>query len=268
MAAIHMRLVVALVLLVSFWMPTTEASPAIDKASLVRIPHTARGREMARPFILPIAGSVGSTPLSISVDSGVVVDIRENTTTAPDLIEYLTLALSALVFSGVLYLIIIIFRRDVIRGATAVVKGGAAFATEPSVRRTAGWSQTSSRAVLHVLSGDEPNRRPFPLIKGSTRLGRDAALVDVVFENPHVSRLHARIEEEAGHFAIYDEGSTSGTYVNDVDVPVTGCVLQHNDCIDLGSVQLRFELPGASPLISEGPSAHHHDSDDTEPFRL
>jgi len=149
-------------------------------------------------------------------------------------------------------LYLLIFRREVVREATSAVKRGIATATAPFLKeRTTKRPQGQARAVLVVVSGDDPNRQPIPLIRENTKLGRDSALADVLFEDRHVSRLHARIrEEEPGRFNIYDEGSTSGTYVNDELVPMTGRWLDHGDEIDLGPVRLRFELAGASGVPS------------------
>jgi len=106
-------------------------------------------------------------------------------------------------------------------------------------------------------------------------------LANIVFNEPTVSRLHARIvEEEDGAFRIYDEGAANGTYVNYEPVTMAGQWLQHNDLINLGRVQLQFRLRGVSPedepttpIASEAhPSAVHMDSDasmetgDTEPL--
>ena len=159
---------------------------------------------------------------------------------------YAALALAALALLGVLYLLL--FRREVVREATTVVRRGIATATAPFLKeRAVKRPQGQARAILVVIAGDDPNRQPIPLVRENTKLGRDAALADVIFEDPHVSRLHARIrEEEPGRFNIYDEGSTSGTYVNDELVPMTGKWLDHGDEVDLGPIRLRFELAGAT----------------------
>ena len=58
------------------------------------------------------------------------------------------------------------------------------------------------------------NRR-IELTSQHTKLGREPSLVDVVFADRSVSRLHPRISEEhEGEYVLYDEGSSSGTYVN------------------------------------------------------
>ena len=57
-----------------------------------------------------------------------------------------------------------------------------------------------------------------------------------------MSRYHCRIVEEAdGALRLFDEGSTSGTYVNYKQVDIRGQLLQHGDQIHIGPVGFRFE---------------------------
>jgi pSer/pThr/pTyr-binding forkhead associated (FHA) protein len=74
-------------------------------------------------------------------------------------------------------------------------------------------------------------------------LGREATVSDIVFNDRSVSRRHARLEAAPdGAFRIYDEGSTSGTWVNFTLVPVgEGWELRPGDLVNLGRVQLRFK---------------------------
>ena len=95
-------------------------------------------------------------------------------------------------------------------------------------------------------------------ITGSVlRLGREASLADVIFSDRSVSRLHARIAIAEGVFKIFDEGSTSGTWVNFNQIPAEGGhELKPGDMINLGRVQLRFQLRGEiSPQSPNGKSA-------------
>jgi pSer/pThr/pTyr-binding forkhead associated (FHA) protein len=76
------------------------------------------------------------------------------------------------------------------------------------------------------------------------RLGRSPSQADIVFENDiTVSRLHASIVLEAEGFRIYDEGSTSGTWVNEQPVNQQGQKLVDGDEIRLGAAVLRFRQP-------------------------
>jgi hypothetical protein len=100
-----------------------------------------------------------------------------------------------------------------------------------------------AKAILEVLEGDDSHREPIEIVGENTRLGRDEALAQIVLDDRSVSRLHARItEEEPGHFVLYDEGSTSGSYVNYEPVGIKGQWLQHDDVVNLGRVKLRFKL--------------------------
>jgi len=75
-------------------------------------------------------------------------------------------------------------------------------------------------------------------------LGRSASQADIVFDSdPTVSRIHATIVREGGDYRLFDEKSTSGTYVNEQHVPEYGLQLVDGDEIRLGAVRLRFRQP-------------------------
>jgi pSer/pThr/pTyr-binding forkhead associated (FHA) protein len=152
------------------------------------------------------------------------------------------------------------------------------------------------KATLEVLEGDASHTAPIELFGDNTRLGRDEELVQVAFENRAVSRLHARIKVEPDprggeSFVLYDEGSTSGTYVNLQPVGIKGQRLHDNDTIHLGPVRMRFNVRakekevlhedtvGMRPIApDEGPAEDEfatapyqpfqpeQDIDDTQPF--
>jgi pSer/pThr/pTyr-binding forkhead associated (FHA) protein len=116
-------------------------------------------------------------------------------------------------------------------------------------------AQPALKATLEVLEGDESHSKPIDLIAESTRMGRDEELVQVVFQNRSVSRLHARIAVETdrkgdARYVLYDEGSTSGTYVNMQSVGIKGQELNDGDTIHLGPVRLRFTLKGKKPVVA------------------
>ena len=76
------------------------------------------------------------------------------------------------------------------------------------------------------------------------RFGRSSNQADIVFKNDGtVSRLHSTIAQEGSEYRLYDEQSTSGTWVNEQRVPDYGIQLVDGDEIRLGAVRLRFRQP-------------------------
>ncbi|MCA9935731.1 MAG: FHA domain-containing protein [Anaerolineales bacterium] len=95
--------------------------------------------------------------------------------------------------------------------------------------------------VLDAISEMPPE---MPLIGVQVRLGRSPQQADIAFENDiTVSRLHATMMLEGVNYRIFDEGSTSGTWVNEKQVPEYGIQLTDGDEIHLGAVHLRFYQP-------------------------
>jgi pSer/pThr/pTyr-binding forkhead associated (FHA) protein len=79
----------------------------------------------------------------------------------------------------------------------------------------------------------------FPLVGETSTIGRDGECSLCLANDKTVSRVHARIVlEDKGH-ALYDEGSSNGTYVN--GVLVRSSALAPGDVIQCGSSQLRYE---------------------------
>lgn len=91
---------------------------------------------------------------------------------------------------------------------------------------------------LVVRQGPQPGQS-FPLEKDSLAVGRDPGN-DIVINDPHVSRQHARITQQGGLMVIEDLGSTNGTFVN--GMRLTGPhTLADGDVIGLGdAVTLTF----------------------------
>lgn len=108
----------------------------------------------------------------------------------------------------------------------------------------------TGKAYLKVVEpgGGGAPREDVEILGQILRLGRDASVAEVVFHDRSVSRLHARIAEAPeGMFRIFDEGSTSGTWVNFAQIPAEGgCELRSGDVINLGRVQLRFKVRAAA----------------------
>ena len=66
--------------------------------------------------------------------------------------------------------------------------------------------------------------------------------------NPHISRVHAIIDEIDGELSILDQDSCNGTYVNRRRVETIS--LSDGDRISLGNVELNFKLPHEEPVVS------------------
>ncbi len=77
-------------------------------------------------------------------------------------------------------------------------------------------------------------------------LGADQGL-DITFDHPRVSGLHAKLAKVDEEFVIYDQGSKNGTWVNEQRLRFQGSqVLENGDIIGLGPIRLRFEREGES----------------------
>ena len=81
------------------------------------------------------------------------------------------------------------------------------------------------------------NRQIIPLDKKITRLGR-LLDNDIVFNEEFVSRFHAEVRLEDGKYVLYDNESTSGTFVN--SQKIDRCILNSGDLISLASIQIMF----------------------------
>ena len=75
------------------------------------------------------------------------------------------------------------------------------------------------------------------LVKDVTRIGRQLDN-DIVIQENFVSRCHAEIRCEEGKYILYDQKSTSGTFVN--DRRIVRCVLNSGDLIALGTLQIMY----------------------------
>jgi hypothetical protein len=130
--------------------------------------------------------------------------------------------------------------------ATPGATGSAALQTEMFVRDelAAATSSGIPVAYLEVMQADSRVSPQMRLVGTQTRLGRSPDQADLAFENDlTVSRLHATITWDGEMYHIYDENSTSGTWVNDQQVVNYGLQLLDGDEIYLGKVALRFHIP-------------------------
>ena len=133
------------------------------------------------------------------------------------------------------------------RGRSRRARSPAAGATAAPRPPTAGPAHpeagAGARAVAYLEVLETKSRLPAQIALNSAvvRLGRSPVQADVAFESDiTVSRLHANLMLEGNHYRIFDEGSTSGTWVNERQVPDYGTQLLDGDEIHLGAVHLRY----------------------------
>ena len=113
-------------------------------------------------------------------------------------------------------------------------------------------------AVLLVEKGmGEP--KVIPLDREVCLLGKSRS-ADIVVDHAHVSRRHAQITLEGGHFSIRDLGSKNGTFVNGSRQGGEDHTLHSGDLIELarGQVILRFQAWGTTITLAplaQAPSA-------------
>jgi hypothetical protein len=105
------------------------------------------------------------------------------------------------------------------------------------------YEPSSSFVMAHLDVVDAQTLMPEELTLGDAevRIGRSPAQSQIAFRDDiTVSRYHAILRLEGNRYRIYDAGSTSGTYVNDRQVPEYGLQLADGDEIQLGAVKLRY----------------------------
>jgi pSer/pThr/pTyr-binding forkhead associated (FHA) protein len=84
----------------------------------------------------------------------------------------------------------------------------------------------------------------FPIDRERLILGRGPG-VDIAFDDPDMSRQHARIDCEEGAPGIRDLGSTNGTFVN--GAAVQAAELKNGDRIQLGDRTFQFVVEERHP---------------------
>jgi hypothetical protein len=78
-------------------------------------------------------------------------------------------------------------------------------------------------------------------IDGTKVIGRDAG-ADIVVDDNSVSRKHARIEPRGDAWAVVDEASANGTFVNGQRITDAG--LRHGQSLRIGEVLYKVEVEG------------------------
>ena len=101
-----------------------------------------------------------------------------------------------------------------------------------------------------LVSEEDP-----PKLRVFIRAGHEDCVVDadpftigrksdnlLVLDYEHVSRRHAELRREEGHWYLFDSGSANGVFVN--GRRISGTPLEHEDKIDIGPFHLQFVHPG------------------------
>jgi pSer/pThr/pTyr-binding forkhead associated (FHA) protein len=123
--------------------------------------------------------------------------------------------------------------------------GGSASRYSSDIRgagsRRGGKSRSNLPAFLEVIQATTQMPSRIELDAVEQKIGRSKSRADISFNrDATVSRVHATIVQEGDDYRIYDENSTSGTFVNEQGVLDHGLQLVDGDEIRLGAVRLRF----------------------------
>jgi hypothetical protein len=114
-----------------------------------------------------------------------------------------------------------------------------------------------SDAYLERLKedGQPMSAPPIPVIAPEMTFGSDPMQVTRILDDPSVSPLHARLQEQDGQFILSDEQSVAGTWVN-YELLAAPRRLQHGDVLFIGRLSYRFMLrkPPERPLAKITPT--------------
>lgn len=108
--------------------------------------------------------------------------------------------------------------------------------------------KTQPAAYITPLSESEDQGAPIPLTNQETTFGRDPSQVTWALDDACLDAIHARLVVENGSYRLYDSGSIAGTWLNYVEVPPEGLMLEHGDLIHIGRIGFRFTLRDAKHL--------------------
>src|SRR5262245_25469762 len=94
--------------------------------------------------------------------------------------------------------------------------------------------------------GTDGKENVLPLVAEELVIGRKSD-ADIVIDNKHVSRRHAKLVKTAQGYSLKDEGSTHGTFVNEMRVDQQ--LLKHGDRISLGKdrIDLHYMVGDGKP---------------------
>lgn len=108
------------------------------------------------------------------------------------------------------------------------------------MRRTQGTEAGKKGMEQRVALVKKTNRNPFT---AQIYVGR-ASNNDVVIEDPNVSKSHAFLEQNSGHWFVTDMGSVNGTWLDAAKIETaTPRELRDGGRLRLGTLELQFFLP-------------------------
>lgn len=159
-----------------------------------------------------------------------------------------TISLGVAFFALTVSLIVVVrYRTQVVAAGGRVTQVVSDFVERVTSRRV----QAVAKAYLIVLEGDTNIGRSLEIF-GDTPLGRSKQFATLLFqqqeEDSPISRLHATIVDHETHFALRDEDSANGTFLNGMRLePLREEELQDGDEVELGQmerggVKLLFQL--------------------------
>jgi FHA domain-containing protein/zinc ribbon protein len=107
----------------------------------------------------------------------------------------------------------------------------------PQPEQTPSWS--SARLVVTTSAGEV--LQEYLLDKAAVTIGRVAPADIVLFKDKLVSRRHASVRYEQGHYVLRDERSANGTSVNGEHLEeLVPYLLQDGDQVEIGAHRLVF----------------------------
>lgn len=221
--------------------------PALDGAGQLPLPWDISGRDAGTYRLeVEVADELGfraaAAPLEITIEvsrpSPPTPTPAPTRVPLPSLGERVGGSLPAMLLGG-LFLAgagaAVVLRRRARRPATT------ADAPPPRIIPTARPADDRHVAVLEWVSAAQGDA--IELRTPDVTLGREPEAVDIVLDDPGVSRLHARIRRAgSGEYWLYDEGSIQGTFLNHERLGLAPRPLEHGDLVQLGRVTLRFRL--------------------------
>src|SRR5215831_11110186 len=110
--------------------------------------------------------------------------------------------------------------------------------------------------------GEDGKENIRPLSAEEVLIGRKSE-ADIVIDNKHVSRFHAKLIKTAQGYSVQDVGSTHGTFVNEIPVGPneTPQLLKHGDRISLGKDRIELQY-----FIGDAKIARPQSTDTTQIF--